>query len=559
MSDFNSGEDRLAARLVALIRFGALVALGMVGVVGLLTGACSGAAPRPATAADDPPGKPEFSQSLEQTGTDITVFWTAPTSTAAITGYDLRWRAVEDLWNTISDLAGDTTSHTITGLSAGVEYLIQVRASSSAGNGDWSEPVVFDPGTKSLFHAHSIDADDTVAADDGDVTSSVRAYEGTEGDDRIYVEYGSGDYNHDYNIDGLGSDDWISGGGGNDHLRGGDGDDRLNGGPGADLLHGDDGNDRLEADSIGAGVGDGDDTLVGGAGADHFVFATHLLFYGGEDSDTIRDFSLVEDMIDLVLIRAIRDFDDLTITSDGTTATIDLAAYGAGEIRIESVNPANLRAGNFVLPVWQYGDEGNNTLVASFDSNNIDGRGGDDTILGGRWRDYLLGGAGDDQIDGDDWSDILVGGSDDDTLTGGFGKDYFIFAAGHGNDTITDFGRTFEGPGEPGESLPSGTKYSFGEDHFIDLIRLHDSNDLKQLSSISGSAEYPLLYDFIVLTRLPSISGFSDLTIRADGTTAEIDLTAHGGGTIRLENVDVADLRASNFSFYEQTPGVEDL
>ena len=75
-------------------------------------------------------------------------------------------------------------------------------------------------------------------------------------------------------------------------------------------------------------------------------------------------------------------------------------------------------------------------------------------------------------------------------MWGGAGADTFVFTAGHGNDTIKDF---------------------------------TDGEDLIDLSQISG------------------ISGFEDLTITADGTTAVIDLTAHCGGTIRLENVEVAD------------------
>ena len=36
-----------------------------------------------------------------------------------------------------------------------------------------------------------------------------------------------------------------------------------------------------------------------------------------------------------------------------------------------------------------------------------------------------------------------------------------------------------------------------------------------------------------------------------DGTTAVIDLTSQGGGTIRLEDTDVSDLDAADFTFYD--------
>ena len=111
--------------------------------------------------------------------------------------------------------------------------------------------------------------------------------------------------------------------------------------------------------------------------------------------------------------------------------------------------------------------------------------------------------------------DRLYGGAGDDTLTGGWGTDTFVFAAGHGDDTITDF-------------------------------------------FLGG--------DKIDLTQITGITSFDDLTISADGDDIVIDLTAHNGGTIRLENraIDgvhsgLDDLDATDFLFYEPPvdPAVE--
>ena len=90
--------------------------------------------------------------------------------------------------------------------------------------------------------------------------------------------------------------------------------------------------------------------------------------------------------------------------------------------------------------------------------------------------------------------------------------DTFVFAAGHGNDTIKYFG--------------------FGDDE-----------DLIDLSQITG------------------ITGFGDLTITAADGDAVIDLTAHGGGTIWLESGSVNDLDAEDFQFYEAATdsGVEGI
>ena len=101
---------------------------------------------------------------------------------------------------------------------------------------------------------------------------------------------------------------------------------------------------------------------------------------------------------------------------------------------------------------------------------------------------------------GEEGDDTLVGGADDDTLYGGSGADTFVFEAAHGTDTILDFA--------------NGT-------------------------------------DMIDLSALTQITEFSDLTITADGTTAVIDLTGKGGGTIRLDDTAVSDLDASDFTFHD--------
>ena len=544
MTAVKPGAHRLASWRVARAQ---LIALSISAAATILTGACNEAARAPAATRGELPERPELALTYIETSTGIEVSWSAPDSEGPITGYDVRWRLFEDEWNTTSGLAGNTTSYAIDDLTAGREYLIQVRASSSFGSGDWSDALVYDPEKNSLFRAVAVAADDSGAAGGGD-SSSTRA-EGTEGDDYIYVEYDSEYFNFDYHIDGLGGDDRIFSGGGNDHLRGGPGNDRLfghygndtveggtgndfleggadddileggigndvlygysgedrlfggsgsdrlDGGPGADRLHGGDGDDRLKADASNRGLGD--DTLDGGAGADRFVFDL------GEDSDTIRDFSFVDDVIDLLGINTLTSFDELQpyITADGDATVIDLTTYHGGTIRLDGVDPTGLDADNFELLVWRYGDEGDNILIGELFDNNIDGLGGNDTIVGGH---------GFDQI---------VGGSGDDTLTGRYGEDTFIFAAGHGNDTITDFAMEVSNPAAP---PPDGGPIPFhGEMDVIDL------------------------------TQLPSISEFSELSFTPDGPNTVIDLTAHGGGTILLEGMDRANLDPSHFRFHE--------
>ena len=140
-----------------------------------------------------------------------------------------------------------------------------------------------------------------------------------------------------------------------------------------------------------------------------------------------------------------------------------------------------------------YGGAGNDTIYGGAGADGIRGDAGDDTIYGGADNDYIEGGAG---------ADTIYGGAGDDTMSGGDDADTFVVAAGEGNDTITDF--------------------TDGE-------------------------------DTIDLTAFTSITGFADLTITASGSTAVIDLTGQGGGEIRLQNVDVDDLDASDFNFYDSS------
>ena len=135
-----------------------------------------------------------------------------------------------------------------------------------------------------------------------------------------------------------------------------------------------------------------------------------------------------------------------------------------------------------------YGDAGDDTLYGGADNDELYGDADDDELYGESGDDDLYGGGGDDVLDGGGGADIL---------TGGLGADTFVFAAGHGTDTITDF--------TPAEA---------------DLI------DLRALSGITG---------------------FAALTLTAEDTDTLLDLSAHGGGTVRLEDIAVADLAAEDF------------
>ena len=155
------------------------------------------------------------------------------------------------------------------------------------------------------------------------------------------------------------------------------------------------------------------------------------------------------------------------------------------------------------------GSDGKDWIFASAGNDSVETGAGDDLIYGGEGNDYIdagegndavLGDAGSDTLNGGAGDDFLQGGSGNDVLTGGDGADTFLFETDHGDDVVTDF--------------------TNGED-IIDLSLFRD------------------------------FTSFEDLTITADGNDAVIDLTGRGGGTIRLTDVAVNDLDASDFVFYD--------
>jgi Ca2+-binding RTX toxin-like protein len=148
---------------------------------------------------------------------------------------------------------------------------------------------------------------------------------------------------------GLGGDDILAGGQGNDRINagtgrdraiGGAGDDRIGGGSLGDTLIGGRGDDRIWA---GGGWDTlygrhGADVLVGGGGNDPIRFTDNDSL--ASDPDTIRDFELARDTIDLHLVNAVagdrRSAFDWIGESDfsGTAGELRFEHAGSG-LRVE--------------------------------------------------------------------------------------------------------------------------------------------------------------------------------------------------------------------------------
>ena len=145
---------------------------------------------------------------------------------------------------------------------------------------------------------------------------------------------------------GNGGIDTLVGGAGMDGIYGGIGNDRITGNGGADRLVGDEG-----ADSINGGAGDDNiegglngDILTGGTGADTFVYMLTSDSNAAFGTDTIRDFALGIDTIDLEQIDAILNLVnvDNAFTFIGTSA---FTAGASGQLRFQNLNGNTLIQG----------------------------------------------------------------------------------------------------------------------------------------------------------------------------------------------------------------------
>jgi len=189
------------------------------------------------------------------------------------------------------------------------------------------------------------------------------------------------------NVTGGGGADTLIGDGQANNLQGAGGADVITAGGGIDTVSGGAGDDRFVAT-----VGDGNDTYTGGAGTDTY---------------------------------------DLSGTTANATVNLNLAV---GQLISTDVGTDILATIENII-----GSQGNDTISGTAAANTLQGGLGIDNLSGAGGADLLDGGADNDTLNGGAANDRLTGGTGDDNLTGGAGNDVFIFAAGFGADTVTDF------------------------------------------------------------------------------------------------------------------------
>ncbi|WP_306253248.1 Ig-like domain-containing protein [Parvularcula sp. IMCC14364] len=262
------------------------------------------------------------------------------------------------------------------------------------------------------------------------------------------------------------------------------------------------------------------------------------------------------------------------------TATVTITINGANDINIlGTFRPETLTGGDEGENITGFG--GNDTLIGNGGNDLIDGGNGRDIIDGGLGNDELIGGNGGDTIFGGEGDDIISGRRGSDLIDGGSGNDFIagrgltdIISGGDGNDDLRGNGGDDMLNGDAGDDTlvgGAGNDTLFGGDGG-DILDGRRDDDI-----LSGGAGNDVLFgkagfdtflfeddfgndviaDFnaadgeedIDLSAVTAITDFADLEndhLTQDGLDA---LITDGANTIRLLNVNVNDLDATDFIF----------
>jgi Ca2+-binding RTX toxin-like protein len=308
--------------------------------------------------------------------------------------------------------------------------------------------------------------------------------------------------------------------------------DVLFGGNGNDTISGGSGSDSLVG---GAGTdrlvgGSGDDRLMGGAGNDVFAYNTRAF-----NSDTVADFNVNGDKVDLAFLN-VADLDSLRpfMEQVGDDVVITLGYDSTSEvIRLQNVSLADLSASDFVFN-------------AAATNLTVTGTGYRDVLFGGNGNDSISGGVGSDSLVGGAGTDRLVGGSGDDWLMGGAGNDVFAYnTRAFNSDTIADFNvngdkidLAFLNIGDFGslqpfmEQVGADVVITLGYDSTSEVIRLQNVS----LADLSAS---DFVFNAAVTNLTVTGTGYRDVLFGGNGNDSisagvGSDSLVGGAGTDRL-------------------------
>ncbi|WP_232462182.1 calcium-binding protein [Neisseria chenwenguii] len=376
-------------------------------------------------------------------------------------------------------------------------------------------------------------ADKTVTAED--MAAVTVEGNGSDGNDTLYgwdtIDVLDGGLGND-NLSGYNGNDVLRGGAGNDYLYGGDGDDRLESGEGNDNLYGGNGSDTLVASSGDNALNGeaGSDILISGSGNDKLYAGSYeadtYVFAKGHGQDVVSDYGSKAEHTDTLRFDG-ANFADAVFTRDGNNLVIK--AFGGDDaVTVDGYfNSWSSRYYQFAfadktvtaedmaaVTVEGNGSDGNDTLYGwdtidvldgGLGNDNLSGYNGNDVLRGGAGNDYLYGGDGDDRLESGEGNDNLYGGNGSDTLVassgdnalngeagsdilisgsgndklyaGSYEADTYVFAKGHGQDVVSDYGSKAE----------HTDTLRFDGANFADAVFTRSGNDLVIAAFNDGS------------------------------------------------------------------------
>jgi Ca2+-binding RTX toxin-like protein len=310
----------------------------------------------------------------------------------------------------------------------------------------------------------------------------------------------------------------------------------------------------------------GNDTLSGGADADSFGFTT------GWGQDTITDFTIGQDVLDMSGVSGLTSISQLSITNtaQGTSIT-----FGADSILLKGVAASTLNPAAFVVTpgTTTAASAPEQTLIGTAAGDDLRGGAGDDRLEGLDGMDFLTGGAGADQLLGGKGTDFLYVDADDTLIDGGDGFDYVYLDSSkpHGAtfkvaDTNVEYvGGTLADDVIDASGVSHGTVLfgNYGKDVLIggsgndrlqgsvgdDTMTGGAGNDTFLFASLSGRdtiTDFTDGKDVLDMTGVSTVQSMDQLTIT---DTAQGALIAFGSDSIVLQGVAAGSLTASDFHF----------
>ncbi|MEQ1933077.1 MAG: hypothetical protein ABL962_04260, partial [Fimbriimonadaceae bacterium] len=331
-------------------------------------------------------------------------------------------------------------------------------------------------------------------------TASIEAFTGGDGADTTNVT-----------LDGSILDVFVSGLGGNDTLRGTNGDDVVLGGEGDDSIYGYGGNDYLVG-------GDGWDKMIAGDGDDVVVIDSGDRFYGSE--------LLGGEGWDLVVYD---DDEGQFRGASGPLGTLFLMDWGfEGAVGTSGADTISA----------------NGTSVTTTIDAVLNGRDGDDSLLGGTGDDLISGDDGDDTLKGDDGSDLYIwgrGGGDDliiESGAGNGGRDIIGFGGGI---TADDIRLHFDGTDHLTITITETSGGTTTDDGSVTIYNWADTASTDKQVELLVFADgltldiaHAIFYTLLSPGSYAATMGSADVPVFIQGSSGADSITADDGNDIVL-------------------------